>query len=157
MQGFNIAEQGHVVNVLPPKDVSGGATGDRFKMTNYAHASIIVTFGVTADATSTILVKNCTAATGGTATAIAFSYYAETTAAGDTLGGKTAATSAGIATSPNNSIMYVIELDARELTDGYPWVEVSITDISTSSNLASIVAILSGSRYGEDQSATAIV
>jgi hypothetical protein len=157
MQGFNIAEMGHVVNVLPPKDVSGGATGDRFKMTNYAHASILVTFGVTVAGSPTILVKECTAASGGTATAIAFNYYAETTAAGDTLGAKTAATSAGISASPNNSIMYLIELDARELSDGSEWVEASITDLSTSSNLASIVAILSGSRYAETQSPTAIV
>ena len=33
MQGFNIAEMGHVVNVLPPIDITGGVVGDRFKMT----------------------------------------------------------------------------------------------------------------------------
>jgi len=157
MKGFIAAQMGHLVNVLPPIDISGGKTGDRFKMTNYAHATIIVSFGVTAAGSVTILVKNCTAASGGTATAIAFNYYAETTAAGDTLGAKTAATATGIATSPNDTIAYVIEIDASELTDGYPWIEVSIGDVSTSSNLASIVAILSGSRYGNDQNQTAIV
>jgi len=156
MQGMNIAEMGHVVNVLPPKDVSGGATGDRFTMKNYGHATIIVQIGVTDEATATILVKEATAETGGTATAIGFNYYAETTADGDTLGAKTVATTAGIAVSPNNNIFYVIEIDARELSDGSPWIEVSITDVSTSANLASIVAVLSGSRFANAESATAI-
>ena len=45
MQGTNIAEQGHVVNVLPPVDINGGAVGDRFKMNNHGHASVIVQIG----------------------------------------------------------------------------------------------------------------
>ena len=156
MQGFNIAEGGHVVNVLPPISVAGGVTGDRFTMENYAHATIIVQLGVSAATPPTIIVKECTAASGGTATAIAYNYYAEETASGDTLGAKTAATTSGIAPSANNNIFYVIELDARELSDGYPWVEVSLSNASASSTIASIVAILSGGRFNHDQNETAI-
>jgi len=157
MQGINIAEMGHIVNVLPPVDITGGTTGDRFKMTNYGHATVIVQVGVSAAAWTATLVKECTAATGGTATAIGFSYYAEETAAGDTLGAKQTATTTGIAApSANNGIFYVIEIDARELSDGYPWIEVSFTN-GANSVIASVVAVLSGSRFGNDQSATAIV
>jgi hypothetical protein len=156
MQGFNVAEQGHVVNILPPKDISGGATCDRFTMENYGHATIIVTVGVSAAAFTALIVKNCTLASGGTATAIAFSVYKEETAAGDTLGARTAVAAAGMTPNAADNITYVIELDARELTDGYPWVEVSMTNASGNSVLCSAVAILSGARFSGDQSATAI-
>lgn len=156
MRRFYAAQEGHIVNVLPPIDITGGATGDRFKMTNYSHATIIVQIGVSAAAPTKIIVKECTAATSGTATAIAFDYYAEETAAGDTLGAKQTAAATGITPSANNTIFYVIELDARDLSDGYPWVEVSITNASGNSVIASIVAILSGARYSNDQNATAI-
>lgn len=155
MKGINLAEQGHIVNVIPAIDVTGGATGDRFKMSNAGHATIIVQIGVSAAAPTAIVVKECTAATGGTATAIGFSYYAEETASGDTLTAKQTATSSGITPSANNNIFYVIELDASELSDGYPWVEVSITN-GTNSVIASAVAVLSGYRYQGSANQTAI-
>ena len=50
----------------------------------------------------------------------------------------------------------VIELDSDELADGYPYLQVNITDPGTA-KLASGVAILSGGRYQEDITATVIV
>ena len=113
--------------------------------------------GVSAAAFTKIIVKEADAASAGNANAIAYAVYKEETAAGDTLGARTAVASAGVTPSANDTIMYVIELDASELTDGFEWVEVSLTNASANSVIASIVAILSGARYGEDQSATAIV
>lgn len=155
-QGFNIAEQGHDVNVLPPIDINGGAVGDRFSMENHGHASILVQVGVSGSAFTKIIVKECNAASGGTANAIGFSVYKEETAAGDTLGARTAVAAAGLTPSANDNIMYRIELDARELSDGFEWVEVSLTNPSGISVLASISAQLSGSRHGSEQSPTAI-
>ena len=65
MQGFSVAEQGHVVNIIPPVDITGGVNGDRFKMANYAHATIIVQVGVSAAAFTKIELWECNAATGG--------------------------------------------------------------------------------------------
>lgn len=155
MKGFNCAEMGHVVNVLPPVDISGGKTGDIFQMENWSHASIIIQIGVSAAAFTKILLYECTDASATGATAIAFNYYAETTAAGDTLAARAAATTAGVTPSANDNIMYIIELDASELSDGYEWVQLSLTN-TTNSVLASAVAILSGGRYQEDITATAI-
>ena len=158
MQGMNIAEVGHVVNALPPIDIAGGASTDRWKMTNYRKASIIVSLGVSAAAPTSILVYEATAATAGTTAAIAFSYQAETTAAGDTLGARTTVAATGITTvTANDTTMYVIDVDARELTDGRPWLFVTINNASGSSVLASVMVVLSGSRYSTEQSATAIV
>lgn len=155
MQGITLAQQGHFVNVIPPIDGSGGVTGDRFKMTLDGHVTLVVQVGVSA-AAPTITLKECTAATGGTATAIAFDYFAETTALGDTLGALTAATSAGVTASTNDNIFYVIELDARELSDGSPWLELTVNPGSGNSCLISALAILTGSRFQNDQNATRI-
>ncbi len=156
MQGINVAEMGHVVNVIPPIDISGGLKGDIFSMENYGHATIIIAIGVSAAAFTKILVNECSDLSGSDRTAIKYSIYKEETAAGDTLGARTAVALAGATPSANDTIFYVIELDARELSDDRQFVEIELTNTSPNSVIASVVAILSGSRYGGDQSPTAI-
>ena len=153
---MNIAEQGHVVNILPPQSITEAATSDVFSMKNYAHATIIVTAGATNADAGNITVEECDNFTPTTDTAIDFYYYAETTAAGDTLGARTLAEAAtGIDVSANDNITYVIEIDARELTDGYPCLELKWS-APGGATLVSAVAVLTGSRYAEDQSGTTI-
>ena len=156
MKGIVLAEQGHFVNLVPPVDITGGVTGDRFSMKNYAHATIVIQVGVSAAAWTAIILRECNAATGGTATDIAFTMAKEETALGDTLGALAAVAAAGYTPSANNSIMYVIELDAQALTDGYEWVELALTN-GVNSVIASAVAILTGARYQDDATRTAIV
>lgn len=155
MKGIVLAEQGHIVSALPPVNITGGVTADRFHMRNHGHATIIVQVGVSAAAFTKIIVNECNAATSGTATAIPFRLASEETAAGDTLGAFETVAAAGKTPSANDNIFYVIELDASELSDGFDWVEVSLTN-GTNSVIASVVAILTGSRYQEAQNATAI-
>jgi hypothetical protein len=155
MKGINLAEQCHIVNILPPQDVSGAVTSDVFSLENYAHATIIVTAGSTNADAGNVTIEECDDFTPTTDTAIAFSYYAETTAAGDTLSAKTAATTAGIDVSGNDNITYVIEIDASQLTAGYPCLILKWSACG-GATYGSAVAILSGSRYAGDQSATAI-
>lgn len=145
----------HYVNIIPPVDITGGATGDRFHMKNHKKAQIVVQVGVSAAAFTKIILRSCSAATSGTATDIAFNMYSEETAAGDTLSTRTAVAATGHTPSANNGIFYVIELDADELLDGHDWVELALTN-GANSVIASAVAILSGSRYANDLSATAI-
>lgn len=155
MRGIALAEVGHIVNILPPIDITGGKNGDVFSMENHSHATIIIQIGVSSAAFTKILVNECTSLAGAGATAIAFNVYKEETAAGDTLGARTAVTSAGLTPSANDTIMYVIELDAAELSDASHFVQLSLTN-TTNSVIASAVAILTGARYGGEQSATAI-
>ena len=160
MSGFNIAEMGHVVNILPPIDIdtaSGVAASEIFSMRNYSHATIIVQVGVADADAGNITIEECDDFGPSTDTAIDFYYYAETTALGDTLGARTKAEAAtGIDVSGNDNTMYVIEIDAADLSDGYPCLELKWSDPG-GSTIASAVAILSGARYGGDQSATEIV
>jgi hypothetical protein len=145
----------HFVNILPAIDISGGKLGDRFHMRYHKKAIIVISVGVSAAAFTKIIVNSCSAETGGTATAIPFSLYAEETAAGDTLGSRVAVAATGHTPSANDTILYVIELDANDLLDGHDWVELSLTN-GANSVIASAIAILSGSRYSGDQSGTVI-
>ena len=101
------------------------------------------------------LIQAARQSAGAATTAIAFDYYAETTDAGDTLGARTAATVAGFATSTNDNVTYVIEIDATQLTQGYPYLVLKMTDPGAAT-LASAVAVLSGNRYAQAVTPTAI-
>ena len=153
---FSIGEgEGHFVLGVAPVDIDAGAqTSDAFSMENWSHATIIIALGVTG-AASTVTVKENTAADGSGATAIAFNYYGEATAAGDTLGARTSASASGFATATTDGIFYVIELSAEELSDGYPWVTVHMSDPGAAT-FASINVVLRGGRYQEVEGATAI-
>ncbi|KKK97969.1 hypothetical protein LCGC14_2647430 [marine sediment metagenome] len=152
---INVAEQLHIVNIMPPIDITGGVDADVFSMANYKHATIILAIGVSAAAFTKILVNEVDNFAGDNPVAIPFALYAEETALGDTLAAKEAVAAAGKTPSANDGIMYVIEIDADELSDGKGFIELSITN-GVNAVLASAVAILSGARFGGDQSATAI-
>jgi hypothetical protein len=153
---FNIAEQGHIVNILPPKSQSAAVTSDVFSMKNYERCSIIVQCGVTDADAGFVTIEECDDFTPTTDTAIDFYYYAETTAAGDTLGARTKAVAAtGIDVSANDNVMYVIDIKASELSEGYPNLILKWS-VPGGAQLVSAVAILSGAKYGGDQSPTAI-
>ena len=155
MKGFNIPENAHVVNILPPVDITGGAVeSDYFSVKLYSHVDIILTLGVTG-ATSTITVFESDDNTGNDENAIAFAVYKEETAGGDTLGVRTAVSSAGFATSTNDSITYVISIDAAELTDGFPYLVLKLSNPGVTT-LTSAVAVLSGARYAKDGTPSAI-
>lgn len=156
MKGINIAEQLHVVNILPPQDVDTGKTSDVFSLANHAHATIIVTCGSTHADAGNITIEECDDFTPTNDTAIPFTYYEETTAGGDTLSAKkTAAADTGIDVSANDNTIYVIEIDASQLSAGYPNLVLKWSDPG-GATYGSAVAILSGSRYAGSENATAI-
>ena len=154
MSRFYIPNEGHLVNILAPVDINGGKSSDVFSMEGYSHVDIIIQLGVT-HAASTVTVEECDDFTPTIDTAIAFSYYSETTAGGDTLSVKAAADTAGFATSANDGVFYVISIDASQLSDGYPCLIVKFSNPG-GATFGSAVAVLSGARYGNEASATAI-
>jgi len=154
MSKFFASEQGHIVNALAPVDINAGVNSDVWSMKNWSHASIIVTLGVTGGA-STITLEECDDFTPSNSTAIAFNYAAETTAAGDTLGDLTECASTGFATSTNNGVYYVIEVDAEQLTAAYPNLRVCFSNPSAET-FGSVQVVLSGGRFQGEANATAI-
>jgi hypothetical protein len=155
VKGLNISEQAHVVNILPPQDVDGGKSSDVFSLKNYAHATIIVTCGSTNADAGNITVEECDDFTPTNHTAIAFAFYKEEDDGGDVLSAKQAAEAAGIDVSANDNTIYVIEIDASELSDGRPNLILKWSDPG-GATFGSAVEILTGSRYAEAESKTAV-
>ena len=150
-KGFTIVEQGHVVNILPPASAVSALTSDSFLMENWGHASIIIQNGVGSVCTITVFDS---ASSGASGASMIFNYTTEQTAAGDTLAVLAAATTAGTAMPGDDNTMMVIEIDADELRDGFPWILIRAD--ATTANYISAVAILSGGRYQKDITATVI-
>ena len=157
MQGFSVAEAGHIVQVLPPVSISGGKTGQRFHTKNAAHVSIVVLIGAMAAVPTAMLVKVCKDVNGTGATAIPFRYYKSKSngQSVDQTSPPIVATASGITTfDAAANQFYVLEIDCTEsLSTGdgttatdYPYIEWSITD-SGNVTIVGVVAILSGQRF----------
>jgi hypothetical protein len=152
-KGFRVAESGHVVNALPPVDITGGTTTQAVDMATAGHVSFILQIGASAAAPGLVTVQagTATAAVGSNvagATALAFRCYKQETAGAshDVLTNGTDVTTTGFTPSAADNIFYVIEIDADALPAGKPWVQVALAN-TTNSVIASVVAILSGLRY----------
>ena len=145
MRGFTLAEQGKAVVGIAPVDIGSAAkTSDYFSMANYTHASIIVACGAITNA-ATITVFESDDDSGSSETAIAFAYYAVD---GDgKTGARTAATAAGFSTGTTDNRLWVIEIDAEQLSDGKPYLAVKTTDAAA--NLITVIPVLSGARYAQ--------
>lgn len=157
MRGPVLAEQAHFVNLIPPIDITGGVTGDVFKMDKWTKACIVIQIGVSAAAFTKIIVNACSSFAAANPEAIPYSLYVEETALGDTLSSRESVLATGRTPVAADNIMYVIEIDAMELPDGKPYVQLSLTN-GTNSVIASAIAILSGGRYtaaGDSQTAIA--
>jgi hypothetical protein len=148
---FVLSEMGKPVAGIAPVDIGGAAkTSDYFSLEKYNHASIIVYCGAITNA-ATITVEESDDASGSNTTAIAFSYYQITSGV---TGDRTTATSAGFSTGTTDGSMFVIEIDADELSDGYPFLVVKTT--GAAANLITVVPILSGARYAQAAPPTAL-
>jgi hypothetical protein len=153
MGKFVVAEQGHIVQLIDPQSQSAALTSEIFTMENWAHATILV-FGGAGSAT-TVTVSECDNFTPTTAATKTFMYAVEATAGGDVLDAALqAAATTGVSIGTATGTILCIEIDNDELTDGYPCVQINMSDPGTS-KLVSAVAILSGGRYQKDITATA--
>ena len=152
-KGFRVAESGHVVNALPPVDITGGTVTQAVDTALAGHVSFLIQIGVSAAAPGAVTVQagTATAAVGSNvagATAIPFRVYKQETAGAshDVLDNGTDVTAAGFTPTAGDGIFYVIEVDADQLPAGKPYLQVALANTSNSV-IASVVAILSGLRY----------
>ena len=155
-KNFWVAQDGHVVPLISPSNITGGASGTIFNLAGYNHASIIIQQGALAAANTAILLYACTDEAGDGAVAIPFNLFTQETAglANDVLSTRVAVTAAGYAPTANAGTFYVIELDAAALPQGSTYVKLSVTN-GANANFVSAVAILSGGRFTGDQSPSA--
>ncbi len=154
-KGFVVAENGHIVQLIAPVDVTAPMTSDTISMENWGHVSIIVGLGI--GSSTTITVGECTSFAGSDRTALTFRYAQEATGGGDVLDAALAWASsiAIVGSAAAVGGFAVIEIDADELSDGYQFLQVNIADPGAS-KIAAVYAVLSGGRYQEDITATVI-
>lgn len=155
-KGIYLAQDCHLVNILPPVDVTGGKTAQAFSMAGAGHASIVLQLGVSAAAPSAVTLNACTSNAGANATPIGFNLHKQETAGAseDVLGAVDPVTDAGFVPSANDGIFYVLEVDADTLPDGSDYLQLAIAN-GDNSVIASAIAILSGLRYAGESNPTA--
>jgi len=142
--------------ILAPVNINSGTTSDVINLANYNHASVMVSCGAMA-AASTMTVEYCTTAAPGTATAMAFSYRTKLNTT-DTWGALTACSSGGLSLSVANTDV-LIEMDAVELSiassDTCSRVRLNWSNPGNT-DLVSAVAVLGEPRYAAGIPVTAV-
>jgi len=155
---MRLSEQVGIVPIIEPEDhQASGVDGDSVKMEKYGHLTLIFLFG---EMGGTPVLKVYEGATAGAkTTALTFSYrYTSADLKNDdadVLGSEATSAALDLTHSTFEDRMLVVEIDASELTDGYPWVTPEVSDDGTEV-LVSCVAIMSKPRYAEDVMPTAI-
>ncbi len=151
-KGFVIAEQGHVVQMIIPADVTAAVTSEVMNMENWGHATILVHGGAGSALTITVSDADSFAASGAT---MVFRYAIELTAAGDTATELAWATTAGVALGTATGDYLIIEVDADELGDGFNYLMINASAAGT--KILGAMAVLSGGRFQKNITDTVIV
>ncbi len=159
---MKVAELLKIAPVLEPEDHQAGVDGDSINMANYERVAFVFTFGeLTGDAVLNIYEG---ASEGTKTTALDFNYRATSTDLknedGDELGSETLMDESEdsgltLTAATFEDRMLVVEIDARELTDGLEWVTPELSS-AASELFVSCVALCYGPRYGGDVPAPAI-
>ncbi len=155
-----MAEQGglgkdfDVLHMQEPIDLKATSTGARIDMKNYNGVCFVgyLTNGTAAEEV-TFTLKEHTAATGGTSTALATvaTYYtkSEATLDGDEAWTKVTQTAASTVTDATwddeLQVLVCFEVTADEMSDGYEWLSIDIADPGTA-HLGAVLAIGYGLR-----------
>lgn len=128
----NLGETTKLVQLLNPQSFSGAVNSLFANLGNYNHATLLVSIGAQA-AASTITVTASQDSSGTGETAIPFDYYLTSqattqTSGGDLMGARASATSAGVATDGATAgVIYSIEVMQANLPAGSPFVRVKFS------------------------------
>ena len=157
-RGFNIAEEGHVVQLVTAENVSGGVTSQVFSMSRAAKCCILLGFGAESAAEGNLQLFACTDTTGATKIAIPYDLYKQETSgtANDVLSARTPVPATGYALPGTAGTFYVLHVQADQLPQGYPELQLDIPD-GSNTDFASAFAVLTGVRYQGVSNQTVIV
>lgn len=141
MSRFIAAENGHIVQMIQPQDQTAAMTSDSICMSSWDHASIFIFGGVGSACIITVFDAASAAASGAS---MVFSYATEATASDVLDAVLAAAGTGGTSLGSTTGAFVVIEVDAAELRDGYPYLLFRLS--ASGSKLVSACAVLSGGR-----------
>jgi hypothetical protein len=128
------------------EDIMTGTTlSDVISMKNASSCVFTIVQNANAGGASTVRVYACDDTTPSNSIKIAF--YYRMVQDPDTPGTITAATSAGFSTTTGADVIYDIEIDSRDLPDGYPYVQLATSEDTNAAVDGCILAQLTGLRY----------
>lgn len=152
-------ENVHIVPIYGPTVAVASTRNytDYFHVKEAAHATIIIMTGTNTSASTFIVYESQTS--GGTVktalgTTACVVYKATATSASDTFSAAAAFTTSGLTTTTTGNLTWIIDVDAGQMTDTYPYLTVNIS--SAASTAIAALAILSGLRYASDTNLSAI-
>lgn len=145
--------ENQIAQAKAPVDINGaGIASDWLSMANYDRLTFIISIG-THGAASTITVANASDNAGTGTADIAFRYRKTATTLVDDWGAVTSVAATGVATDGATvSIMYVVEIDSQELTDGMDFVQLKMSDPSA----AMVVGVIGIGSRGKIKQATPV-
>ncbi len=141
---MRFCEQFKIVPVFADVALAGGATGDSINMKNYHSACFIILSAVTNWTAGPDIKLSSGATDGATTTDMTFSYRIGGAAVGSASSDVLTAwaTSAELAMgNDHEGFMYIIEVEASEMTDGHDWLTI-VLDSDASAGEAFCVAVL---------------
>lgn len=144
-----------ITGLAPSADViAGGVATDVVNAKLYEKILFVVSLktGGTNTGVGTMTVEATAANTTSSPTAVVFK-YSKLTAGSDGPGDLTAATTAGIANTANESAVFLIEVDPRDLPDAKPYVHLAIAETVNDPLLGSVLIICQNSKVGTPQPA----
>lgn len=150
----------HDLPVLAPVDAGSTTKNtDVVFLRHYEGVKFTIPFGVITGDDAVVTVEECDDATPSNYTAIPFKYRKSAAVGADSMGAIADATVAGVTVSSgDDGKELVIEVDGRQLSDGYPGVRCVIDPGSSMSVcLVAAVAEFYGPRYGGDEQPSSVV
>lgn len=129
---------------------------DVISLKNAERATFLIIHAGGTTGKATITVEECDNVTPSNSTAIAFKYRRMTTGASDTMGAISTATAAGIDTVAAEDTIIEVSVEAADLSDGYPFVRVVLTEAADDPVNACVVGLLDGVRYQGDSMISAL-
>ena len=145
----------YVQALVPVADFTAGdVETDIYSMKNWSSITFFVFKGAGAAGATVATVQACSTITATATDDIAFRYSSNT--ATDVIGDLTDAASTGVAITAGANEIWAITVNADELTQGYEFVRLVLTESDSTAVTGCVLAILSGGRDQGDDLATVI-
>ena len=139
---MNLGQDTHIVPVLAPVSTTAAVTTDVVGLKEYEEIEFVVAVGALAVNLTVKLTESTSTTASGTD--VAGKYRLSSAVGTDSMGAVTTLASTGVVltASTDNNKMLLIDVDPATLTDGYPYVFLTLTPASASACLVSAVALL---------------
>ncbi len=149
-----LIDQFHAAVMLPPvaDAFSGTVSTTPVRLGIYPFLHALIVCGVGTVGTATVTVEACSDASGSNPEAIPFKLNKQAPGANaaDTWLGYADVTAAGFVTTAGSHKLLAIDVDARDLPTGKPFVRITSVEVADGAVIAAIIGLFSNGRYFSD-------